>query len=66
MIKKQREVGTKLLDVLERALVTYLQGLMNQANKEITQQGAKNILAKIGLRIANGKELTDKILFKDD
>ena len=58
---------TEILDSLQGIIISVVKSVFKQAGKEITDQEAKNVLAKIGTRIVYepefGKEEIDKILF---
>lgn len=56
---------TELLDLFEKIAVEALQGALKNAGHEGSEEGARNVLAKIGCRIAFGKKITDEFLTRN-
>jgi hypothetical protein len=60
----QEDMST-VLDGIEAVLVITVQNFVKQFTKqEITVEGAKNIISKVGVRLMYGKDMTDPILTK--
>ena len=57
---------TEILDALEKLLIISTKNGMRECGKDITDQEAKNILGKIGVRImfreSLGQERTDELI----
>jgi len=54
---------TQMLDELEKVIVAQTKIFLSKVlEKEITDQEAINVIAKVGSRIAFGKEIYDKAL----
>ena len=58
---------TEILDALEKLLIISTKSGMRECGKDITDQEAKNLLGKIGIRImfseSLGQERTDELIF---
>lgn len=54
---------TQILDELEKIIISQTKLFLSKVlEKEITEQEAKNVVAKVGTRIAFGNEIYEKAL----
>lgn len=57
--------ASKILDLLEGALIEHTRVLTKMAGYEITEDQARNLIGKVGVRIAFGKKIADPIITKE-
>jgi hypothetical protein len=55
---------TKFMDDLEELIVQTVYISLKEAKDGITVEDARNIVGKVGLRIAFGKDVVDDAIFK--
>lgn len=53
---------TEVLDLFEKVALKAIKNALIEAGQNATDEGARNVLAKLGLRISFQKDITDEFL----